>query len=491
MHRQFAFGRRRAGILLHPTSLAGPGANGTLGERARAFLDFLTEAGISVWQTLPLLPVNQSLSPYQAFSLFAGDTRLIDARDVIDAFELAHDEDGPASDDLMRAAANSLRSGEMSTMDHAFQAFCKHHHYWLYPWCQFRALRQRFHDAEWTDWPRSFRCFEADPVLPCDPDLTTLMNEEAYRQFLFHQQWRRLKTEANARGIALFGDLPFYPSADSADVWQYPSLFDLDERGRPRRIAGVPPDMFSATGQSWGTPVYRWQQHKKEGFDWWLRRLTTQLERFDILRIDHFIGLHACWSHPWHTAASEGQWTPVPGDELLTCIVRRLGALPLVAEDLGSMQPEARALQRAHQLPGMRVLQFGFDGESDNPHHPELLENDCVAYTGTHDNNTIVGWWDELSQSQKSRVQAVLEKDHSTPPGEALHWRMNRLCLGSPAHLAVLPMQDVLGLGSEARMNRPGTEQGNWSWRLQGDEQFGLLAARLREHVMACGRLTA
>ncbi|MGM0632647.1 MAG: 4-alpha-glucanotransferase, partial [Pseudomonadota bacterium] len=303
MHRQSVFGRRRAGVLLHPTSLPGPGGNGTLGKRARQFLDFLSSAGMTVWQTLPLLPVNQSLSPYQAFSQFAGDTRLIDAREVIDTFELAgREEEGPASADLIQAALECLRREEIKALCRDFQVFCRHHQYWLHPWCQYHALRQHFGGVEWAVWPLPFRHFEPDPVLPLDPGLTAVMNEEAFRQFLFHRQWRRLKTEANARGIALFGDLPFYPSADSADVWQHPQLFDLDSRGRPRRIAGVPPDAFSDDGQSWGAPVYRWDRHREDDFDWWLRRLARQLELFDILRVDHFIGLHACWSHPRHSS---------------------------------------------------------------------------------------------------------------------------------------------------------------------------------------------
>ncbi len=487
MYRQSAFGRRRAGVLLHPTSLPGPGANGTLGEQARQFLDFLSSAGISVWQTLPLLPVNESLSPYQAFSLFAGDTRLIDARRLIDTFQLPEREEGPASSELMSAAAECLRKGQFASLGHAFQAFCRHHHYWLYPWCQFHALRQRFGCAEWTAWPMAFRRFEADPVLPFDPAVTADMNDEAFRQFLFHHQWCQLKTEANARGIALFGDLPFYPSADSADVWEHQKLFDLDARGRPRRIAGVPPDAFSDTGQSWGAPMYRWEQHRAERFDWWLRRLTVQLELFDILRLDHFIGLQACWSHPRQSLPAEGEWTSTPGDELLTTVSNSLGPVPLVAEDLGHITPPVQALKERHALPGMRVLQFGFDGLPDNPHHPARHERDCVVYTGTHDNDTIVGWWSHLTAEQKRRVEGALVDDAGSS-GEDLHWRMNRLCLDSPCRLAVLPMQDILGLGSEARMNRPGTETGNWSWRLQGDENQDWLAHQLRQLVNVSGR---
>ncbi len=487
MHRQTAFGRRRAGILLHPTSLPGPGDNGTLGARAIQFLDFLSAAGISVWQTLPLLPVNHTLSPYQAFSLFAGDVRLIDAGEVIDTFELPDHEEGPASAGLIRAAMDCLRTEANTSLCHAFQAFCQQQQYWLHPWCQFHALRGRFVNARWTAWPVAFRRFEPDPVLPLDPDLTAVMNEEAFRQFLFHQQWLRLKNEANARGIALFGDLPFYPSADSADVWQHQQLFELDEKGDPARIAGVPPDAFSTTGQSWGAPVYRWNEHKAEGFDWWLRRLTSQLGLFGILRIDHFIGLQACWSHPPEVAPVSGAWSPVPGDELLTTLFSRLGPLALVAEDLGHVTLELRALQEKFSLPGMRVLQFGFDGLPDNLHHPDRHEPNCVAYTGTHDNNTILGWWHALSQEEKIRVEEALVDD-AGPVDEALHWRINRLCLDSPALLAVLPMQDILGLGSEARMNRPGTEEGNWSWRLQGGECNTRLASQLRELVEASDR---
>ncbi|MEA5445940.1 4-alpha-glucanotransferase [Gammaproteobacteria bacterium AB-CW1] len=487
MDRNFVFGRRRAGVLLHPTSLPGPGPVGTLGKAAMSFIDFLSEAGVSVWQTLPLLPVNESASPYQPYSLFAGNTALIDAEQVAEDFDLPSPGVGAAGPELITAAMSKIRHQENRAMGNAFEAFRHHHREWLHPWCQFQALHCLFRGTAWPHWPASFRHYEPDPVLPLDNGLQDAMDREAFCQFLFHQQWRRLKTAANRRGIALYGDLPFYPAADSADTWQYPQYFDLDEFGHPKRIAGVPPDAFSETGQSWGMPVYDWTRLQNDGFGWWQERLMNQLELFDILRLDHFRGLEACWSHPPDAEAADGEWTPVPGEALLRQLHRTLGDFPLVAEDLGHITAAVEQLRDQFALPGMRILQFGFDGSDGNPHHPDNHDSHCLVYSGTHDNNTLMGWWSELAEDQRDRVLAALS-EQALGPEQALHWRLVNCCLESLAQLSVIPMQDLLGLGSEARMNTPGTMAGNWSWRMSGKEALSSLAPFVRQRVTASGR---
>ena len=487
MRRDFVFGRRRAGILLHPTSLPGPGPVGTLGKAAFAFIDFLAEAGVSVWQTLPLLPVNESASPYQPLSLFAGNTALIDAEQVAEDFELPNPAPGTASPALIHAAMGRIRNGGNRAMSNAFEAFRHHHRSWLRPWCQFHTLRTQFDGAAWPYWPACFRYYEPDPVLPLDKYIEAAMDREALRQFLFHQQWRQLKTAANRRGIALYGDLPFYPSADSADTWQYQHYFNLDADGHPRRIAGVPPDAFSEAGQSWGTPVYDWARLQEDGFKWWLERLMNQLELFDILRLDHFRGLESCWSHPIDSDPADGEWTPVPGEALLQQVHRVLGDFPLVAEDLGHITPAVEQLRDQFALPGMRIWQFGFDGKEGNPHHPDNHDSHCVVYTGTHDNNTLMGWWSGLEEEQREGVLAALS-EQALDTEQPMHWRLVNGCLESLGQLSVIPLQDLLGLGSEARMNTPGTAAGNWSWRMSGKESLPALAACLRERVVSSGR---
>lgn len=485
MRSDFVFGRRRAGVLLHPTSLPGPGPVGTLGASAEHFVDFLSEAGMTVWQTLPLLPVNQSASPYQPLSLFAGNAALIDARQLALDFNLPVPAAGPAGAPLIRAAIEGIHRPENRAMANAFEAFEHHHRSWLHPWCQFRGLRSHYRFAAWQDWPQSYRHYEPDPVLPLDSRLLEAMELEAFRQFLFHYQWRRLKTAANRRGIALFGDLPFYPAADSADTWQHPHYFELDAMGHPLRIAGVPPDAFSESGQSWGTPVYDWQCLQYDGFGWWRDRLIRQLELFDILRLDHFRGLEACWSYPAGGEPADGQWTPVPGAGLLRQIRRTLGDFPLVAEDLGHITPAVERLREQFELPGMRVLQFGFDGQPDNPHHPQNHNRHCVVYTGTHDNDTVMGWWAVLDQTQRQRVLAALP-ELALDTARPLHWRLLAGCLASHGQLSIAPMQDLLGLGSDARMNTPGTDAGNWTWRLASLDS---LAGPLRQLLAATGRI--
>jgi len=441
--------RRRAGVLLHPTSLPGPGRSGVLGEDARRFVDLIADAGFTVWQVLPVGPVDASLSPYLLKSVNAGNPELIDP----------NESHFPTKDE--------------------FRAFYDANHAWVTPYALFMALRERFDDAPWWEWPAGLEAHEPHSLADTVEELGDAMRSIIAEQIVFERQWNDLRRYAHERGVLIVGDLPFYVDHDSVEVWWHRELFKLDEDGQPEVVAGVPPDYFSADGQRWGNPVYDWDAMRSTGYGWWCDRIEHQLQRFDAIRIDHFRALQACWEIPADSpTAHEGHWEPVPGDELLSALSARFGDLPLFAEDLGTITPEVRALRDEFGLPGMLVLQFGFDGMPDNPYLPENQVENAVVYSGTHDNDTTVGWFASLDDRTREVLSERLENAHDMPAA------LIRAAYASPARLTVLPMQDLLSLGTEARMNVPGTENGNWQWRFEwadvpGDfaERFGELAA--------------
>ncbi|MBM5811984.1 MAG: 4-alpha-glucanotransferase [Gammaproteobacteria bacterium] len=475
--------RRRAGVLLHPTSLPGPADHGDLGQTAHDFLEFLAAAGFSVWQMLPLGPVNESRSPYQTHSLAAGDPALLSPEALI--------ADGllPAGQSVTRAQAwrrawVQFRNRRPAGLVGEFEAFRERERNWLDDYALFGALRDQQAQRPWYEWPAELRDREPAALARARRGLADPIGAHAFAQFLFARQWSALRTHARALGILLFGDLPVYPAHDSAEVWAGRSLFDLAADGRPRRVSGVPPDAFSADGQMWNTPVYAWNTARAELLDWWAARLRHERGRFDVLRIDHFRGLEAFWAIPADApSAAAGAWYPAPGHELLARLAREPLCPGLVAEDLGVITAEVTALRRAFGLPGMRVLQFAFDGLPDNPHLPAAHEEDCVAYTGTHDNDTTVGWWGTLDDATRGRVLALTGR-----LSEPMPWPLVDLALGSVARLAMLPMQDCLALGSAARMNRPATSDGNWRWRMMPGTAGGALAAELRARLQRAGR---
>jgi 4-alpha-glucanotransferase len=473
--------QRRAGLLLHPTALpVEPGA-GALGRAAHDFLDFLAAAGVGVWQMLPIHPVHADHSPYQPLSLFAGGEHLLCPLHLASGDSTHPGAPADRRSNRLRAAALSMleEGGEFAP---DFEAFCRREQAWLDRYCGFQLLRMRFHGHAWYDWPRPWRGAAMDAVAQLRRDSPTDFAVEQAVQYLFQGQWRDLHSAAAARGILLFGDLPMYPAIDSAEVWAEPHLFRIDADGHPLEAGGAPPDAFSAEGQRWGGAVHDWQAMADDGYRWWAARLERQSRLFDVLRLDHFRGFQAYWSIPAHAAgAAEGHWQPGPGRALFERLAQVPGLKPLVAEDLGDITPEVEALRTELGLPGTRVLQFAFDGNPGNPHLPQHYGPDTAAYTGTHDNDTTLGWWRTLDPATQARVRDMV--------GEGdMPWPLNRALLASPAALAVLPMQDVLGLGSEARFNVPGTVGGNWIWRMSADMPCPTIAARLRDVIEASGR---
>jgi 4-alpha-glucanotransferase len=445
--------RRAAGILLHPTSLPG----GRIGEAAFAFVDFLRNAGSRVWQVLPLGPTGHARSPYSLLSSFAGSVGLLPEelrrRPVRTAAELADFVDRERS--------------------------------WLHDYALFAVLKNRDNETPWWRWPQDVR--DRAPAT-----IAALMRREAnelaavYRnQFRFARQWDALRRYANDRDVLMYGDLPMFPVADSADVWVNRHLFKVGADGRATVTAGVPPDLFAADGQSWGNPVFDWDRMCDEDFRWWRERIAHEFRRFDLLRWDHFRGLLATWEIPQGAkTAREGEWRDVPGRELLTVLRRDLGALPIVAENLGVITDDVEQLRRDFGLPGMHVFQFAFDGTRANPHLPENHEEQGVAYTGTHDNDTTLGWFQSLAGDTRRQVM-----EETGGAEDEMPWPAIRAVLKSRARLAVVPMQDCLSLDSVHRMNRPGVAEGNWGWQMSEGSLNAGLAERLREAAEAAERL--
>ena len=464
-----AFDVRRAGVLLHVTSLpAAPGReSGDLGDAAYRFVDFLAATGCSVWQVLPLVPTHEeSRSPYDAPSAMAGNPALI-SREHQAAHGLG---DRAALDDGQRSA---------------FATWCAEHADWLEPYVEFTALRDRNDRTRWTTWEPALRDRDPQAVAEALGPLADRLEDLRFEQWVFAVQWSRLRDYAAAKGLLLFGDLPIFVSFDSADVWASRGLFQLDAEARPTTVTGCPPDYFAAEGQRWNNPHYDWEAMAADGFAWWRRRIARQRELFDLVRIDHFRGFEAAWHVPADApTARDGWWVRAPGTEVLTALVDTAGPGTLVAEDLGVITPEVEELRDRFGLPGMKVLQFAFDGNPDNPYLPHRHGERSVVYTGTHDNDTTVGWWSQLDDHTRDRVRSSL-----LDPDEAMPWALVRLGLASTARLTVVPAQDLLGLGSEGRMNTPGTALGNWGWQAPAGAFDGELAARVRALVAEADRL--
>lgn len=478
------FRDRRACVLLHPSALPGPGG-GRLGRPAHQFVDFLAKAGVGVWQTLPLGPVNESLSPYQPLSMLAGNPEMINPELLAADGLLPDDADmhRPVRE-LCRAAYETLQSAGLHALGNKFAEFRERERDWLEYHALFLVLDRRFREPDWTAWPAPLRHRDGRAMKNARKEFAGEIAFESFLQWQFHRQWSHLRHHANLAGVRIFGDLPIYPALHSADVWLEPELFQLDESGQPRFVSGTPPDAFTDTGQMWGTPIYAWDQHAAQGFRWWVRRMRARLRRFDLLRIDHFRGLAACWAIPAAAeSAAEGAWQSVPGTMLLQTLADELPDLELVAEDLGHITEDVHALRDAFGLPGMRVLQFGFDGSHDNPHLPERVGEWSVYYTGTHDNNTLLGWWLQLDSIERQRVSDTLGNFDAAE----LPWPLLRTVFASQAGLAVAPLQDFLGLGAEARFNIPGTIKGNWRWQINKLPDT-TLAHRIRKFLRDCGR---
>lgn len=477
---------RRAGVLLHPTSLPGSGTSGTLGADAFHFIDWLTAAGITVWQTLPLGPAHGDGSPYQCLSVHAGDPAMISLEELVRKGWLTSDAAARKDRDaILREAFNRWRERRTPVERQQHDAFVAAREAWLPDFALFCALREEMGRKGWSDWAAPLRDREPSALAAARQRLQDEIAFHCFLQDIFFQQWQAVRSYAHGKGILIFGDMPIFVAHDSADVWAHREYFLLDRDGQPTVVAGVPPDYFSATGQRWGNPLYDWTALQKSGFQWWLARLRTQLEFFDVIRVDHFRGFEAYWEIAAKCeTAVEGRWVKAPGAALFNAVRETFGSLPLVAEDLGLITPEVDALRCSFDLPGMKILQFAFEGGPTNPYLPHNYEHNCVVYTGTHDNDTTLGWYNLLSQEMQARVREYL----GGPSGD-MPWPLITAAYMSVGRLVVTPMQDLLALGSEHRMNTPGTTAGNWRWRMSWSQVASDLAARLRRLGEMYGRL--
>jgi 4-alpha-glucanotransferase len=498
----FPPGYRASGVLLHVTSLPSPYGIGDVGPAARAWIDRLHEAGQTWWQALPVGPTGYGNSPYQSLSSFAGNWLLISPDDLVaDGLVRASDAPGTSSSQsavdydavisfkqrLLEKAWTNFNLGAGRDLKLAFEQFRHDQAHWLDDYALFRALKARHGGACYLEWPTDFVRRSPAALDQARRDLADQIDLVRLVQFLLFRQGERLKKYAHAKGVRLIGDLPFFVSPDSSDVWANPELFLLDEQHRPRFVAGVPPDYFSSQGQLWGNPVYDWEALRRTGFRWCIDRVRSLLAHVDVIRLDHFRGFAAAWHVPAGSAtAQSGQWVPAPGAEFLSAIQRDLGTLPFIAEDLGIITPDVRALRDQYFIPGTRVLQFAFDGSPDNPYLPHNYVPNAVVYTGTHDNNTTRGWFDELPNDRRQNLWNYLKR--STGEGSEAAAALLRLAWSSTAALALAPLQDLLNLGADARMNVPGRADGNWRWRYTEEMLSPPVFQWLRDLTETCNR---
>ncbi len=496
---------RSAGILLHPTALPGDQGIGVLDGAVDHLLDFLGAAGIRNWQICPLGPTGFGDSPYQCFSAFAGNPYLIDLWALVDLGLLTKEDVAPlqllsrdrvdygALDErklpaLFKAHQRSRSNAHGSLPYGNFVRFKETHRDWLEAFCLFRALKDELDGLPWWEWPEEVRFFEHAAGSPLAAKVAERADAHAFLQYLFFGQWERVRSRARELNIRIIGDAPIFVARDSADVWKHPELFLLDRaNGQPQFVAGVPPDYFSADGQLWGNPLYDWPAHAAEGYDWWIRRLRTNFLQCDILRIDHFRGFDRYWAIPAKsTNARTGTWEPGPGPAIFEAIRAALPEARLIAEDLGELTPSVTELRLATGLPGMAILQFAFGGDATNPYLPHNLAHDCAVYPGTHDNDTTLGWFQALPEKDRDHIRRYFRIS-----GHEIAWDFIRAAYASVCHLAIIPLQDFLNLGSEARFNTPGKAEGNWHWRVTADQLERLhreSAGYLRELAALYGR---
>ena len=468
---------RKSGILLHITSLPGQEGVGTLGKEAYAFVDFLEESGQKLWQILPLGPVGAGNSPYQCYSAFAGNPVLIDLELLLeeDLLNVADFQTLPSfkktkvefdkvstwKSSMLKKAFQQFQENKFDHFRDEYYHFLDEHSWWLNDYALFISAREYFGGLHWSEWDRGIKFREPEAVTNLSEKLEQQIAFEKFVQFMFFRQWHRLKRYANDNGIQIVGDVPLYVSGDSSDVWTNTDIFLLDDELNPADVGGVPPDYFSETGQLWGNPVFNWQRLKERNYDWWMARLHFNLNMFNLVRIDHFRGLESFWSVPAdEETAINGRWVPAHGYEMLSLIKSQVGVLPFITEDLGIITPDVDLLRERFNLPGMKVLQFAFTTDATNRDLPHNYERNYVVYSGTHDNNTSLGWLNAVEGEEKKLVEKYVSKENATR-------HIMEMALASVADTAILPMQDVLELDEKSRMNTPGTANGNWGWRFQ------------------------
>ncbi len=497
--------KRASGILLHPSSLPGGFGHGDFGPQAYRFVDWLASAGQHLWQILPLNPPGSGNSPYMSTSCFAGNPLLISPEwlhrdgyltraELDEAGSVAPDDAGridfmavtPTRFALLRLASDRFftQTGPGDGRRDLFDEWCLLNRDWVDDYALFMVLSELHGGAHWRGWPEPLRRRDPRSLASIRERFEVQINYWRFVQWQFDFQWHALKSYAGERAVALIGDCPIYCSIDSADVWQHPELFQLDENQNPVEVAGVPPDYFSETGQLWGNPLYDWPRHQADRFSWWVARMRRALDQTDIVRIDHFRALQAYWAVPaGATTAESGGWRPGPGQSFLAALNESIGSLPIIAEDLGTITPDVIALRDEFELPGMKVLQFAFGDTAENLYLPHNLNANCVIYTGTHDNDTSVGWFATTSAEERRRAQIYLKTD-----GSEIAWDLIHAASGSVARMAIYPLQDVLSLGGESRMNEPGKPEGQWSWRFNWDSLQTWHGHRLLEISIAHGR---
>jgi 4-alpha-glucanotransferase len=502
---------RSSGVLAHLTSLPGPHGCGDLGPAAYRFVDWLAATRQSWWQMLPIGPLGYSPSPYSARSAFAGNPLFISlemlaGEKLLEPTDLARLSELPARrvdyhltsilrEPLLRKAFETFERRRDTDAWERFEAYCRSRHSWLSDYTLFAALKRSHRGLPWFRWGASIRDRHADALAEAQRELANEIRFHLFLQYEFDRQWSGLRTYCENRRIGLMGDISIFVEHDSADVWAHPELFRLDKQGQPTVVAGVPPDYFSASGQRWGNPLYCWERLRQQGYSWWLDRLRLTLQRFDSARLDHFIGFHHCWAIPPQSrTAASGHWIEGPGADFFRTVQASLGKLPFIAEDLGLVTPEVAALRDEFNLPGVRVLQFAFGGDLDDADGlPLAYPRRCVVYTGTHDNDTTAGWFHATSgDSTQSKTVAAQERtralEYLGSDGHEIHWDMIDLAMRTPSDLAILPLQDLMGLGSEARMNLPGTIEGNWEWRFEQPDLRDEIGTRLKRLTETHGR---
>ncbi len=501
---------RQAGVCMHITSLPGPYGIGELGRHARAFIDRLRDMNLTVWQFLPTGPTAYGDSPYQPLSTFAGNEMLIDIGELIDLGFLAEEEVReltalpehyvdygaliPVKSRLLRTAASRFRELADPELKQVYREFLAgHDEKWLHDYALFRILKTRHGERPWPEWDTRYVRREPEAMSELEESAALEIELIKIIQCLFFYQWQALRDYAHANGVRLFGDMPICIALDSADAWANRDILQLDEHGRPGHVAGVPPDYFSEDGQLWGNPLYDWENHRETGYRWWIDRLRASAEMADLVRIDHFRGFEAYWSVPADSeTARVGAWEPGPGDAIFDAIEEELGDLPIVAEDLGVITPEVDALRERHKIPGMHVLQFDVTDENIDV---DDFEENSVCYTGTHDNDTTIGWFegspDDIRSQEEivSARQAALRVTGGRP--DSIHLDMIRTAFATRSRIAIAPMQDYLGLGSEARINVPGTSSNNWRWRLRDSQLTDAVCDNVAAMVAAAGRAPA
>lgn len=493
---------RSSGVLLHPTSFPGPYGIGDLGDAAYEWIEFLAKSGQQLWQVFPLGPTGYGDSPYQCFSAFAGNPLLISldrllTEGLLDAADLA---DIPAfrfqpidygwviswKMGLLEKAFVNFQARSAAADRASFDAWCAEQAAWLDDYALFMAVKQAHGGANWSTWARDIATRQPAALAAWRKQAAAHVALHRFMQYVFFSQWGAVKAAANARGIRIIGDIPIFVAYDSADAWANPELFYFDEDGQPEIVAGVPPDYFSETGQLWGNPLYRWDVMQARGYDWWLARIQASLRLVDIIRIDHFRGFEAYWAVPFgETTAVNGEWRKAPGADLFQTVRAHLGDLPIIAEDLGFITPEVRALRDDFDLPGMRIVQFAFSAGPNDPFLPHNYVHNTVAYTGTHDNDTSIGWY----RNSSTAAERDFARRYLGRSGKDIAWDFIRLAWSSVADMALAPLQDLLSLDSEARMNFPGRASGNWGWRYQAEDLSTELSGHLMEMTYLYGRL--